>query len=192
MFWKLTRKKPFFCWNHQFESKFQTPTNHQDQEGIRLPTQIISFFSLFLANVHFFTFRLKTIISNEMEQHVFRFTNKLSPKTSQDASRQYISLYPPVFLFSFYLSFSLSFQISAWVYNIQIVDANNECFMEIFIHSGLKAFFTFFFFFFILFYLKRNTTRNFCAVVRGHKVDAMCSINTVMNVIWIFLLKSSR
>lgn len=99
MFWKLTRKKPFFCWNHQFESKFQTPTNHQDQEGIRLPTQIISFFSLFLANVHFFTFRLKTIISNEMEQHVFRFTNKLSPKTSQDASRQYISLYPPVFLF---------------------------------------------------------------------------------------------
>lgn len=149
-------------------------------------------FSLFLANVHFFTFRLKTIISNEMEQHVFRFTNKLSPKTSQDASRQYISLYPPVFLFSFYLSFSLSFQISAWVYNIQIVDANNECFMEIFIHSGLKAFFTFFFFFIILFYLKRNTTRNFCAVVRGHKVDAMCSINTVMNVIWIFLLKSSR
>ena len=67
-------------------------------------------FFLFLANVHFFTFRLKTIISNEMEQHVFRFTNKLSPKTSQDASRQYISLYPPAFLFSFYLSFSCSFQ----------------------------------------------------------------------------------
>lgn len=116
-----------------------------------------------------------------MEQHVFRFTNKLSPKTSQDASRQYIFSLSACFpsLFSFYLSRSFQFMLEFIIFKL-LMRVMNASWKFLFILCGLKAFFTFFSFFILL---KKKITRNICAAVdQGCEVGA---IHTVMNVIWI-------